>query len=229
MIGIYKITNLINGHSYIGLSTNIEKRWSYHKTQYNWEREKNKSLYQAFIKYGIDNFKFEVLEECSVEQLSEKEIYYINKYDTFKNGYNSTTGGENNQGESHPRHKLTELDIIDIRTRYNNLERKQDVYSLYSNRIGESGFHKIWNGDTWQNILMEVYTEDNKKFHLHNTSNKGSKNGRARLTEDEVRDIRKRRKNGENLNDVYQDYKDRLTKGSFSNIWSYQNWKNIIV
>ena len=125
--------------------------------------------------------------------------------------------------------KLTELDIIDIRTRYNNLERKQDVYSLYSNRIGESGFHKIWNGDTWQNILMEVYTEDNKKFHLHNTSNKGSKNGRARLTEDEVRDIRKRRKNGENLNDVYQDYKDRLTKGSFSNIWSYQNWKNIIV
>ena len=95
-----------------------------------------------------------MLEECSVEQLSEKEIYYINKYDTFKNGYNSTTGGENNQGESHPRHKLTELDIIDIRTRYNNLERKQDVYSLYSNRIGESGFYKIWNGDTWQNILM---------------------------------------------------------------------------
>ena len=45
MIGIYKITNKINGNSYIGLSTHIEDRWDYHKSPYNWEREKNKSLY----------------------------------------------------------------------------------------------------------------------------------------------------------------------------------------
>lgn len=77
--------------------------------------------------------------------------------------------------------------------------------------------------------MPEVYTEENKKYHLHDTGNKGSQNGRSRLTEEDVKNIRLRRKNGEQLKDVYEDYKDKLTKGSFSNVWTYQNWKNIIV
>ena len=229
MIGIYKITNLVNGHSYIGLSTNIEKRFCYHKNPYNWNREKDKTLYKAILKYGIDNFNFEILEECSIEELSEKEKFYIDKYDTFHNGYNMTAGGEDNSGDSHPRHKLTKEDVIDIRTRYANLERRKNVYELYKDRIGESGFGKIWKGETWKTIMMEVYTPENKKFHAHNTANIGSQNGRSRLTEQEVREIRTRRKNGEKLSDVYKDYQDKLTKGSFTNIWSYQNWKNIVV
>jgi len=128
MIGIYKITNLINGKSYIGLSTHIEDRWQYHKTCYNWEREKNKLLYKAIIKYGIENFNFEVLEECLPEELSDKEKYYIEKYDTYKNGYNMTAGGEDHHGEGHPKHKLSKEDVIDIRTRYDNLERRKEVY-----------------------------------------------------------------------------------------------------
>lgn len=229
MIGIYKITNILNGHSYIGLSCRIEHRWQEHKLPYNWERESTKPLYLAFQKYGLENFTFEVLEECEPEELSEKEKYYIQKFDTYKHGYNQTAGGEDNQGESHPKHKLTETDIQDIRTRYNNLERKNEVYELYKTRIGESGFSKIWKGETWKNIMMEVYTPDNKRFHAHNTGNKGSKNGRSRLTEQEVYKIRLRRKQGEKLLDVYQDYKDKLTYGSFTNVWTYQNWKNIIV
>ena len=140
-----------------------------------------------------------------------------------------TAGGEDNQGESHPGHKLLKADIIDIRTRYDNLERRKDVYDLYKNRIGESGFSKIWKGETWQGIMMEVYTPENKLYHLHDTANKGSSNGRARLTEEDVKQIRLRRKNGEQLKDVYKDYQDKLTKGSFTNVWTYQNWKNIVV
>ena len=229
MVGIYKITNQINGHSYIGLSTHIEDRWDYHKDPYNWDREKDKALYIAIKKYGIDNFNFEILEECSPEQLSEKEKFYIAKYDTFHNGYNMTAGGEDNQGESHPAHKLLQADIIDIRTRYDNLERRKDVYDLYKNRIGESGFSKIWKGETWKTVMMEVYTPENKLYHLHDTANKGSSNGRARLTEEDVKQIRLRRKNGEQLKEVYKDYQDKITKGSFTNIWTYQNWKNIVV
>ena len=229
MIGIYKITNKLNNHSYIGLSTHIEDRWDYHRNPYNWKRENHKTLYKAIIKYGIENFDFEILEECQPEDLGNKEKFYIDKYDTYYNGYNMTAGGEDNKGESHPRRKLTEKDIVDIRTRYDNLERRQDVYLLYKDRIGESGFSKIWKGETWKHIKMEVYTKENKLFHLHNTGNKGSKNGRSKLTEQDVYNIRLRRKNGEQLSEVYKDYQDKITKGSFTNVWTYQNWKNIVV
>ena len=229
MVGIYKITNQINNKSYIGLSTKIEDRWKYHSDPYNWHRESKKSLYQAMLKYGIENFSFEVLEECDVKELGSKEQYYIQYYDTYINGYNMTAGGEQHQGDSHPSHKLTKTDIEDIRNRYNNLERRKDVYLIYKDRIGESGFSKIWKGETWKHIMPEVYTDENKLFHLHNTGNVGSNNGRSRLTEQDVYNIRMRRKNGEQLKNVYIDYKHLITKGSFENIWTYQNWKHIVV
>ena len=229
MIGIYKITNKINNHCYIGQSVNIEHRFQEHKKPYNWKRESTKALYQAFQKYGLNNFTFEIIEECNEKQLDEKEQYWIQYYNSYKNGYNMTSGGETNFGDNHPGHKLTKEDVINIRRRYNNHERKKEVYLLYNNRIGESGFHKIWNGETWKEVMPEVYTEENKQFHLHNTSNNGSQNGRSRLTEEEVRQIRLRRKNGEQLKDVYEDYKDKLTKGSFTNVWTYQNWKQVKV
>lgn len=229
MIGIYKITNKINGNSYIGQSIHIEKRIKEHKLKYNWEREKNKTLYQAFQKYGIENFSFEIIEECEPNVLDSREQFWINYYDTYNNGYNMTCGGETNYGDNHPRHRLTKEDVIIIRTRYNNKERKNIVYEDYKNRIGESGFSKIWKGETWKHIMPEVYTIENRTFHSNNTGNSGSKNGRARLTEQNVYDIRFRRKNGETLSQVYEDYKHLITYGSFTNVWTYQNWKNITV
>ncbi len=218
MIGIYKITNKINNLSYIGQSTQIEQRFREHKKSYNWYREKNKKLYKDILEYGVDNFSFEILEECSMEELNDKEQYYIKYYNTYPNQYNMTPGGQFNAEESHPSHKLTRQDIINIRSRYNNQERKNEVYEDYKNLIGESGFHKIWNGDTWKNIMPEVYTTENKNFHKHNTSNQGSKNGRSKMTEQDVYQIRLRRKNGENIREVYKNYSDKLTYGSFTKI-----------
>lgn len=229
MTGIYKITNKITNKAYIGQSIQIEERFKEHKNPINWQREKGKKLYQDFIKFGLNNFVFEVLEECEVYLLNEKEQYWISYYNTYPNQYNMTPGGQFNAGESHPSHKLTELDVRNIRLKYANKERKQVVYQQYKDRIGESGFSKIWKGETWKNIMPEVYTEENKKFHKQNTANSGSSNGRARLTESEVYEIRLRRKNGEKLSDVYQDYSERMTYKSFSNVWTYQNWKNIVV
>ena len=229
MIGIYKITNLVTGDAYIGQSIQIEERFKEHQNPSNWNREVNKKLYKAFIDFGLNNFSFEIIEECKEDELNEKERYWIKYYNTYPNQYNMTAGGQFNAGDSHPNHKLTEKDVIDIRTRYANLERRKEVFALYSNRIGESGFSKIWKGESWKNIMPEVYTPENKEYHSYNTSNKGSNNGRSRLTEDEVKDIRLRRKNGENIRDVYKDYKNKLTYGSFTNVWTYQNWKDIIV
>ena len=97
MIGIYKITNLINNKIYIGQSRNIEKRWKDHtSTAFNeFDHAYNYPLYKAIRKYGIENFKFEVIEECSIEELNKKEIYWIEYYDSFFHGYNQTLGGDN--------------------------------------------------------------------------------------------------------------------------------------
>lgn len=233
--GIYKIENKINHHCYIGLSVDIYARWKEHKRRpfSPTAPDYDNLLYKAIRKYGIENFDFSILETCSKEELSKKEIFYIEKFNSYNKGYNMTTGGEmgnyDQSGEDHPNHKLTLEDVKDIRTRYNNHERKEKVYELYKDKINKTGFHKVWNFATWKKVMPEVYTEENRNFHKHNSGNKGSGNGRAKLTEQDVYNIRLRRKNGETLSEVYEDYKNLLTKGSFTNVWSYRNWKEIIV
>ena len=161
MIGIYKIENLINGKVYIGQSNDIERRFSQHQSSYEQERFSDKPLYKAFAKYGIENFSFTIIEECSVEQLNEKEKFWIAELKTLthQNGYNITAGGNGVFNDNHPKHKLTKDDVIDIRTRYNNRERCKEVEAIYSDRIGHSGFSKIWKGETWKSIMPEVYTD----------------------------------------------------------------------
>lgn len=91
MMGIYCITNLVNGKKYIGQSVNIKRRWYQER-----KGKVNKYLLGAFEKYGLENFSFEVLEECSREELNLKEKEYIALFETTdrEKGYNLTTGGE---------------------------------------------------------------------------------------------------------------------------------------
>lgn len=100
--GIYKITNIINKKIYIGQSINIQKRWNKEKSSaYNINDDSyNTLLSKAFRKYGIDNFIFEIIEECPKELLDEKEKYYITYFDSYNNGYNATTGGQGTQNVS---------------------------------------------------------------------------------------------------------------------------------
>lgn len=97
MCGIYLITNLVNGKQYVGQSNDIEYRWEQHKKS-STNKHKRSRLISAFKKYGIDNFKFEILELCSPDELDAKEIQYIAKYDTYNNGYNMTIGGDGQSG-----------------------------------------------------------------------------------------------------------------------------------
>lgn len=232
--GIYLIKNKINNHSYVGMSKDIKNRWKHHCHESNNpnSKEYQKTLYRAFRKYGINNFEFIVLEYCDEKQLREKEIYWINKLNTIDNGYNELNSWQPEiatNGENHPNHKLTEDDIRDIRTRYNNHERRKDVEALYKEKIGHSGFSKIWRGETWKDIMPEVYTNENKEFHLHNTGNKGESNGRAKFTTEEITIIRLRKKNGERMEDVYLDYHHLCKLKYFQEIWYNYKWKNVIV
>lgn len=95
MAFIYKITNKINGKIYIGKTLKtIEGRWKDHLKDYKRPRFERRPLYSAMKKYGVENFSIEEVEECSSEILSEREIYWIDFYDSFRSGYNATKGGD---------------------------------------------------------------------------------------------------------------------------------------
>ena len=96
MIGIYKIENLINHKVYIGQSVQLSTRWRNHKNSvYNSSLTTYEyPLYRAMRKYGLDNFAFSIIEECSEDELDERECYWIKKYGSFgAKGYNQTAGG----------------------------------------------------------------------------------------------------------------------------------------
>ena len=92
--GIYKIENLLNGKSYIGQSIEIERRFSKHKSA-----KDDFYIHRAIRKYGVENFSFEILEECKVEELNEREKFWIKEKNTLiPNGYNMIPGGSNGAG-----------------------------------------------------------------------------------------------------------------------------------
>ena len=115
MIGIYKITNLKNNKSYIGQSIRIEQRWNDEKHRAFNESDKayDYPLSRAIRKYGVDNFSFDIIEECKQNQLNERERYWIAYYNTFYDGYNQTLGGDT--AISKPKEKIIGI-INDLET-----------------------------------------------------------------------------------------------------------------
>lgn len=93
--GIYKITNKTNGLSYIGQAVNIADRWKQHiKCGLGIDTPTQNKLYKAMLKDGVTNFTFELLEQCDRQLLNDKERFYINLYQAYEFGYNSTSGNK---------------------------------------------------------------------------------------------------------------------------------------
>ena len=91
--GIYKITNIKNQMCYIGQAKDMRKRLNEHlKKGLGIDTPQGNKLYQAMLEDGIDSFTFELLEECSEEELNSKERYYIELYNSIDYGYNSQSG-----------------------------------------------------------------------------------------------------------------------------------------
>ena len=91
---IYLIINKVNGHKYIGQTTQgMNKRWKQHIDQAM--RMSQYPLHRAMRKHGNHNFMIRDICECREDELDEKEEYYIKEYNTFESaeGYNATSGG----------------------------------------------------------------------------------------------------------------------------------------
>jgi group I intron endonuclease len=142
MIGIYKIENP-KGKIYIGQSINLKKR----KKKYSLlSNIKNQSkIYNSFVKYGYENHIFEIIEECSLEQLNEKEIYWINFYNSIKNGLNIKEGGS--KGKHHPN--------TIIKMRNTKIGKKQPWSIPQATTMGKSNKGKTRNETFKNNIRIK--------------------------------------------------------------------------
>lgn len=92
---IYIITNSINDKVYIGQTIqSLKDRWQGHCRKACSRNEAEMHIKRAIFKYGKENFEIRELERCGIEELDEKEIYYISLYNSYNKGYNNTKGGK---------------------------------------------------------------------------------------------------------------------------------------
>lgn len=92
---IYLISNDINDKKYVGKTNlTIEERFKSHLSDSKKRICEIRPLYRAINKYGVEHFNIEKLEECSPEEASEREMYWIEKLGTYHYGYNATRGGD---------------------------------------------------------------------------------------------------------------------------------------
>ena len=163
--GIYKIENLINHKVYIGQAVDIPNRWRSHKSNYQNPncKDYNMVIYKAMRKYGINNFSFEIIEQCDSKLLNQKEKEWIKYYDSYYNGYNATLGGD----ESHI-HLGDPIEVYNLQgqyiTTYPNITEaakvigvsRNTIYGIvFGNRLSTKGFQfKLVN----DNNTIKPYT-----------------------------------------------------------------------
>lgn len=98
MIGVYKIESP-KKRIYIGQSINIEQRFSTYK---NINQSSGQiKLHRSFLKYGIDNHTFEIIEECEESKLNERERYWQDYYNVLEGGLNCTLTKANDKSGKH--------------------------------------------------------------------------------------------------------------------------------
>lgn len=144
---IYKITNLINGKIYIGQTIqSIKDRWYRHVGNSKWisQHEANMTIKRAIRKYGKENFKLELIENCKRENLNDREKYWISYYDSYHTGYNNTLGGQGG-----------------FKSFKNNEKECQEIINLYKEGFSLREIGKEYNIDkaTVKGILIRHNTE----------------------------------------------------------------------
>ncbi len=191
-IGIYGIQNKINGNIYVGKTgMNFGDRWDSHKSLLRNNKHFNQYLQNAWNKYGEENFEFVVIEDCSVEELDEKEQYYIKLYKKQDISYNLSDGGEGGYflGKSLPedvKRKIGEKNRIHMTGKKMSEQTKQKMSQSQLKRYSQwtEEDRQEWGKLSSEKASGYKWDEQSKQ------KMRGNKNG-ATHTEDEIREIRR--------------------------------------
>lgn len=156
MIGIYKITNKINGKCYIGQSIHIERRWSEHCFP-----SKTSQISLAIQEFGKNNFNFEIIEECKINQLDEREQYWIHFYNSLiPNGYNvmEYVDGNSTHFRFHKEEDIKNIifDILNTELSFSEIANKYNINVSNISRINRGETH------TQENLNYPLRKEKSK-------------------------------------------------------------------
>lgn len=192
-IGIYKITSP-SGKIYIGQSIDIENRF---KTYLRYSCKSQPKLLASLKKYGSQNHVYEIIELCNIGDLSIKEKYYVDLYDSFNNGLNIRDGGGNSAKLSKEQKDKISKSLKGV---------KHSITRIEANRKGQLGKklteqHKenIRLGSTKPNLGKKASLETRLKQSI---SHKGKSNNRlgTKLTEEQKKHLSNLNKGKNNPN-----------------------------
>lgn len=220
-IGIYKIKNTINNKCYIGQSVDIEKRFYMHKHFYH----KDSYIDQEIHLQGLENFEFSIIELCEKDELDQKEIYYIENYNSFyPNGYNLTKGGQTYDGKCLTS-SFTEEEVRFIRTCYRDqtYSSAAEIQRLFFPDKDRHAVAKIYNGQERLEIMPEVYIE-NYFYSPTDSYQNGEHNASSKLKEYDVLKMRVMYSIMPR-NNIIEYYQDKYSERAIVSIISGQNWK----
>lgn len=177
---IYKATNVINEKVYIGQT--IQTLHSRQLKHESFSRKENPPCHfcRALKKYGLDNFKWEVVMSCNNrEELNNMECQCITTFDSHKNGYNQTLGGEGSSGRKHS--EATKKLISLKKTGIPLSKEHREKLSLTHRGVKKSRIHAdnvaYAKSEFWQVVHPDSKTEIIRNLSLfcreHNISDRG--------------------------------------------------------
>ena len=203
MIGIYKITNKLNGKVYIGQSINIEKRWKQHINDPGY------NIHNAIKKYGKENFSFEVLLECPAEMLNNWERDMIALYDCISpKGYNLTEGGEGYRRSEETRLKMSEAK----KGKHHSEEHKRKISE------SKKGIHRS------EETRLKMSNSRKGKHHSEETKIKISNAQKGIPLSEETRLKMSEAKKGKHLR---EETKHKISESHKGRHWKIENGKRI--
>lgn len=208
---IYKATNILNNKIYIGMTTQSLKDRMYGHFWSSVNSDKNYHFLNAIRKYGWENFSWDIVEEGlyeSIEELREKEVYWISLFDSFISGYNSTIGGEgvigfDHSGENNSRALLKEEEVLQILDLLNTNEKTiREIAEMFN--VGNHVVSRINSGRSWSHLYEESPLQQGRQM-LH-ADVSGQRNAKAQLTDKQVYEIKHKLTNGSTRREIMDEY-----------------------